>query len=397
MITSNASEIYDEDYTLWKHIDNDSRKRIWRIVRQGDKHKTFAGISPGGAIQESRWTYSEGKNIGKINATSPAEQASRDIRLKIKRKLESGLKSDGALPEFDDLDVSWKLPTLANKWKDRKDKLNYPVFVSPKLDGVRCIINKDGIWSRTGKPYITCVHIWKEVKHLFDKMPGLVLDGEIYFHTDNKDNFDRIISLVKKTKPTPADVKEAEILQFWVFDVIPEHNSYTMQYRDRYRYYFDVLLNKKVVDHNIVRPVYQRIANTEEEAMDLFGGMILNGFEGSMIRSWDAVYEHKRINGLIKYKEFQDDEFKIIGAEEGNGNLAGMIGVFIMETLPHHTTESGEPETFRAAPTGTHAKWAEWWQIKDELYGQLATVRFQNLTPRGVPRFGKLRAIRNYE
>lgn len=379
-------EKYDEDYTLWQPIENDTRRRVWRIVRQGDKHKTFAGIQPGGSIQESKYTYSTGKNIGKINGTTAAEQASLDVAAKIKRKLEAGLKSDTPLPIDTATIKSWQTPTLAQKWKEAKHKLRYPVYVSPKLDGIRCVANKDGMWSRNGKPFIACPHIWKAIKHLFDLYPDLVIDGELYFHTDKEDNFDKICSIVKKSRPSPADLVEARMMQYWVFDI--KLNS-TDPFEFRYKSYFELLAKDKI-DHSVVRPVFQRIATTEAEVMGMSSRMIENGFEGSMIRNHDAPYVHKRTSDLLKYKEFQDIDVDVVDIEEGNGNRSGMMGRFKLK-MPNG-------ETFDASARGSHALFKRYLDEKDDIIGiHKATVRFQNLTPRGVPRFPVVVAVRDYE
>ena len=91
-----------------------------------------------------------------------------------------------------------------------------PVFIQPKLDGVRCLIqlNKGknyqelGTWdpmteivaySRTGKVWKNIDHILEKLEPFFDKHPNVVLDGELYNH-DFKDDFEQIISMVRKTR-----------------------------------------------------------------------------------------------------------------------------------------------------------------------------------------------------
>lgn len=391
-----TDEVFDEDYTLHEPLDG-TRKRVWRIVRKGAGHKTFAGIYPGGAIQETAYTFSKPKNVGRLNATTGAEQASLDIIRKITRKLKDGMVSDQVLPVDPSSIRKWKSPTLAHKWVDRKHKLVYPVYVSPKLDGIRCVTTQNGMFSRDGNEFISCPHIWKTVKPLFDIYPDLVIDGELYFHTDDEDNFDRLSGLVKRKKLSPADIKEAEVMQYWVFDIIPQVDPYTTPFSERYKQYFEMFAKDKF-DHNIVRPVFQRVATTEGEVTHHSLKFIEQFFEGGMVRSHNAMYVHDRVNDLIKYKLFIDDEYMIDDVIEGEGNLAGKVGKFIMATIPgKHNTPSGKVEKFKCAPTGSHAQWEKWWNDRELMKGTLGTVNFQNLTPRGVPRFGKLKAVRDYE
>ena len=90
-------------------------------------------------------------------------------------------------------------PMLAHKYNP--EKADYPAYIQPKLDGVRCIFTKDGAYSRTGNEFKNVDHIKKDLKVVFNRYPNLILDGELYNH-GLKDDFEKIISLVRKTKPT---------------------------------------------------------------------------------------------------------------------------------------------------------------------------------------------------
>ena len=89
-----------------------------------------------------------------------------------------------------------------------KKEFNTDSFIQPKLDGVRCYITKDGAFSRNHKEFKTVDHIKNAFKPLFKKLPNLVVDGELYNH-QFKDNFNKIISLVRKQKPNANDFDEA--------------------------------------------------------------------------------------------------------------------------------------------------------------------------------------------
>ena len=93
-----------------------------------------------------------------------------------------------------------------------------PVYIQPKLDGVRCLIQCDNgvvtAYSRTGKPWLNIEHIIKELTPWFQNNKLCVLDGELYNHSF-KDDFESIISMVRKTKPTDEDrLISAENVQF---------------------------------------------------------------------------------------------------------------------------------------------------------------------------------------
>ena len=116
---------------------------------------------------------------------------------------------------------------VSSKPIDYNNKL---IFIQPKLDGVRCLIQCDGnpakrgiiAYSRTSKEWKNIDHILEQLIPFFIKFPNVILDGELYNH-DLRDNFEKIISLVRKTKPTDDDRQEAsELTQFHCYDIIDE-------------------------------------------------------------------------------------------------------------------------------------------------------------------------------
>ena len=129
---------------------------------------------------------------------------------------------------------------------------DWPLYVQPKLDGVRCLIQAEGLtpyhdsnpvshgfmvkaYSRTGKEWKNIDHILDELHPFFAKNRNVILDGELYNH-DLKDDFEKIISLVRKTKPTDEDrLESAEMVQFHCYDTVMEH----MDFRGRHKFIRD--------------------------------------------------------------------------------------------------------------------------------------------------------------
>ena len=90
--------------------------------------------------------------------------------------------------------------------------------------------------SRQGKPIDTVVHILEELKPFFAENPNAVLDGELYNH-DYKNDFNKIISLVRKMKPVRSDkdtdktfakkeekfadalIEAKAKIEYWIYDV----------------------------------------------------------------------------------------------------------------------------------------------------------------------------------
>ena len=129
-------------------------------------------------------------------------------------------------------------PMLAYPVSDKPIDYDKPVFIQPKLDGVRCVIQYEQVtplqtgpvaYSRTGKKWKNIDHILEQLVPFFAKYPNVILDGELYNH-DLKDDFEKIISLVRKTKPTDEDrLESSEMVQFHCYDTIMEHMPYNQR------------------------------------------------------------------------------------------------------------------------------------------------------------------------
>ena len=216
-------------------------------------------------------------------------------------------------------------PMLAHKVGTKPVDWSKKVFMQPKLDGVRCIIelNKEGLvyaYSRTGKPWKNIDHILKGLKPFFDQHPNEILDGELYNH-DLRDDFEKIISLVRKTKPTDKDRLEAsKMVQFHCYDYANGLDSYEFR--------MNSLVVSDIYGKN-VRYVPTSMCRSEEHALILHARNLEEGYEGSILRL-DAPYQFKRSYNLQKFKDFHDKEATIIGHVPGKGKRLGTLGKFVM-------------------------------------------------------------------
>lgn len=336
-------------------------------------YRTISGQTDG-VKTTTEWTTCQGKNIGRSNETTPQEQAMAEAKATWKKKIEKGY-----FENIKKIDTSELFkPMLATKWEDRKDKVSYPLFSQPKLDGIRCIVKSDGMWTRTGKPILSAPHIFDSVKHLFSENPELIFDGELYCDKYAND-FNAIVSLVKKTKPSAEDLAEsAKIIEYHIYD-LPSNEG---QFVDRSAELASYRLPKccVFVETNIIEDV--------DDILMLFQNYIGAGYEGQMIRT-NGYYENKRSNNLIKDKTFTDEEYKIIGVVEGGGNLAGKVGALLF------ANPAGNE--FTASVNGGWEYLEDLWHDRKRLIGLQATVKYFNITPDGVPRFPKVVAIRDYE
>jgi len=185
-----------------------------------------------------------------------------------------------------------KKPMLAYPVSNKPIDYTKPVFMQPKLDGVRCLIqqefHKDGdkvvAYSRTGKEWKNINHILQSLKPFFQANPDVILDGELYNHA-LKDDFEKIISCVRKTKPTDADRAESrKLVQFHCYDIVDE----TMTFDERYKFVFDNLR-----DSYGVRTVQTHEVHAEKYAYQLHETFLDNGYEGSILRL-NTEYQCKR-------------------------------------------------------------------------------------------------------
>ena len=219
-------------------------------------------------------------------------------------------------------------PMLAYPVSDKPINYDDKVFMQPKLDGVRCLMQYDkktGVtaYSRTGKQWKNIHHITSSLEKWFKSNQTTVLDGELYNH-DLRDDFETIISLVRRQDPDDIDMLESrELVQFHCYDIIHPDNS---PFEDRNRF----------VKHCVEQSSpYVHIVNTlncvsDDDAKEIHAVNLACGFEGSILRTND-VYHQKRTHSLRKFKDFKDAEALIVDWVEGVGKRKGTIGKFMAQ------------------------------------------------------------------
>ena len=382
----------------------------WTIEVEDNRFRTISGQLDGKKITNN-WTVCYPKNVGKANATTPEEQAQNEASAKHQKKVESGYRH--SISNIDK--KKFYSPMLAQDFKNKNRNKEvmvkideYPVsaavFSQPKLDGIRCIAMREGLFTRTGKPITAVPHIHEALEPLFEKYPNAVLDGELYNHA-YKDNFNKIIHLVRKQNLTEEHLAESKkMIQYHIYDapVIGKDNpfrkggAYTEKdlFSDRTSV-LDAQFANLGIDgrslHGEPNPLV--IVETTEihgrEQLDrCYEDYIEAGYEGQMIRL-DGPYENKRSPKLLKRKEFIDEEYTILGVVEGEGNRTGTVGSMMFETK--------EGKQFQSSVKGTFEYVKSLLENKNELINKEATIKYFNLTPDGVPRFPYVIAIRDYE
>jgi len=263
-----------------------------------------------------------------------------------------------------------------------------PTFIQPKLDGVRCVVQCEIIhgapcvtaYSRTGKVWKNIDHIRMELRSFFKKYPNVILDGELYNH-DLRDDFEKIISLVRKTKPTAEDRLEAsKLTQFHCYDIIDEKLPFDQ--RIEFVNQSLMLIGSSIHIVDTIRVL------DEEEAQSIHKSNLKKGYEGSIVRTNDT-YACKRSHNLRKFKDFHDAEAEITGWVEGKGKRIGTIGKFT--AVDSEGNQFGMPvmDKFKILQ-------ANFETMKDWV-GETATFTYFERTKANSYRHPLFKAIRDYE
>ena len=277
---------------------------------------------------------------------------------------------------------------LAHKVNENRIDFSEKVFIQPKLDGVRCIFTKDGAYSRTGKEFHNLQHIKIDLEKFFDMQPNAVLDGELYNH-DLRDDFEQIISLVRKQKPTDEDRLNAhKLIQYHVYDMCLNYSkvSESLSYANRLNW----LLSSKNMWSDSVISVDTLEVHGYNGAEVVHKVFLNKGYEGSILRL-NGPYEQKRSYNLQKFKDFSDTEATIIGYEAGKGKFTGLIGKFLM--IDDNGIEFG-------CPIGKGYNYDDRRFILNNIHdyiGKRATFTYFERTKAGSYRHPLYKTIRDYE
>jgi DNA ligase-1 len=278
-------------------------------------------------------------------------------------------------------------PMLAYKVDAKPVDWTKKVYMQPKLDGVRCLIqlNDKGevyAYSRTGKPWLNIAHILEDLEYFFEIHPDVILDGELYNH-DLRDDFEKIISLVRKQKPTDQQRLEAsELVQFHCYDYVETVMNESYSYRK------DQLCTSDMYSE-CVKFVPTTLV-VEDQAQIQHQLNLDEGYEGSILRL-DGPYQCKRSYNLQKFKDFHDDEATIIGYVDGKGKREGTLGKFLMQD--DDGVEFG-------CPPGKGYNYKMLANMLTNIHnyiGKRATFTYFERTKAGSYRHPLFKTIRNYE
>ena len=277
-------------------------------------------------------------------------------------------------------------PMLAYKVGKKPVDWSEKVFMQPKLDGVRCVIQLDKTgkviaYSRTGKPWLNIRHILKDLKPWFAEHPDAILDGELYNH-ELRNDFEQIISLVRTQKPTAyMRSKSKKLVQFHCYDYANGNDVYSQRMQnlsvsDMYSYCVKYVPTWQVTSNGH--------ANLKHKSF------LEKDYEGSILRL-DTKYQNKRSYGLQKFKDFHDAEATIVGYVPGKGKRTGTLGKFMMQD--DKGVEFG-------CPPGKGYNYKDLANILNNIQdyiGERATFTYFERTKAGSYRHPLFKTLRNYE
>ena len=296
----------------------------------------------------------------------------------------------------------------------KKKVITFPCFVQPKLDGLRCVsyaTHSTGaggagvaLQSRTGAFFTGLPAIAAALRPYLSQHPNIVIDGELY--TDQMP-FEELAGLIKKKKITDDDVERLKKVKYHVYDIY-DRTLPDMPYSERLAVLAAAVRRCGCVagdafhsggTHSSARMLRSDteaaamvvLVRTEKVAVladfrRLFAEFVEAGYEGIMLRNAAGIYcANYRSNDLQKYKEFMEEEYRIIDFTQGEGRDAGAV-IWVCETA--------DGKVFTVRPRGTLNQRRDWFNDGDSYIGKNLTVIYQELTEDGKPRFPVGKALR---
>jgi predicted DNA-binding WGR domain protein len=366
-------------------IDAKGGVLVWSISFTGDRMWIRHGRVDGEIQTKSREV--------KLNSSGRTmkKQALLEMRDRYRKKMRKGYAQDLSSPrevkgmkgdKYREGSVSW-----------------WPVYVQPKLDGMRMLITRVSqgsllMKSYENKVYTHLKYIEANLSPFFDYLPyGCTLDGELYNHDLS---FNSIISAVRTVKFEQPDLKR---IQYHIFDVsYPGDPVLEERIQLLTNAYARFCEDGHAPDHFVL--VETTLVYNHQQVMQQHDEFVRHGYEGIMVKKlrngakknskpWkQSLYHHGRTTNILKYKLFHDEEADIIDVEESCGTEADLAMLVVRDMRGN---------VLRVRCRGNFDERREWLHNPALVIGKKLTIRYQELTQDGVPRFPVGMAIRDYE
>ena len=268
----------------------------------------------------------------------------------------------------------------AKKYEDEIEKINFPCYSQPKLDGVRCLMtlqnNQIIKYSRDHKIWPNFEDFDNILLPVFKKYPKIVLDGELYKHGKR---LQEIVGVARNEK-------KAIELNYCIFDLFLP-NEPNLIFVERLELINKIKKILESVDNNRILFVETILVNNFAELDKLYHNYIKNNYEGQMVKMGDQTYaisklREIRTNAILKRKKKFTDEYefvKAIAAENGKAKDT-FIGIF----------KTKDSKQFRATPKGMTMSEMRSFLILvnkdiDKYSGKMATIEYEDISKDGIP------------
>lgn len=274
-------------------------------------------------------------------------------------------------------------PMLAKKYegKIKYDPRGY--ILTEKLDGNRCIASyEDDHWvfrSRNGK----LMHVDFDMG---DLPKEFVYDGEVMSRQQTNSSI-RLTSNLNcgaafkvynnEFSETSGLINRHTLdkdLVYNIFDIMLDD----IPYIDR-----RLELNKMSESHDLSSDIRivpalatSDIITLDSVASDFLYRVCNMGGEGIMINLASATYNHKRTDQLLKFKQVQSMDMRVVYIEEGKGKYEGMVGALIC------TCERDDGTVVEASVGSglTDEQRGEWMYFPEKIIGKIVEVQYFSLS-----------------
>jgi DNA ligase 1 len=293
---------------------------------------------------------------------------------------------------------------LAHDGANHESKITGKKLVEPKLDGVRVLTVVDyesrtvTMYTRNGKELVNFPHITKAFEDNMENFArSYVFDGEVV-----SKSFQDLMTQVHRK----SDVK-ADDARLALFDVVPlsefKRGESIMGQRRRSNFLKENFA-KIFADSGCIELVPQKefdldVFTDEIEFKDYNRAMVLQGYEGIMIKDPNGKWEGKRSVAWLKQKPFIEVSLEVKELEEGTGKNLGRLGAFICEGQ-----DDGKDIRVNVGSGLTDAQRKEFWADTQAVVGQIVEVRADAITQNQdgtyslrFPRFLRFRGFKRGE
>ena len=315
-------------------------------IDEGKFDKFYNSLISNRSITHDDWLVFKTQILGHLSAIKSAKD--EDVKDVCEYLYNFDLESQQFLKMvlFKDLRINMNIKKFQKVWPDflvepqvqLAQKFEGKSFsrnrYSRKLDGLRCYYLNNVAMTRTNKEHKPnpLSHITEQISQISG---NYVYDGEvIYLNPDGTEDFKKAISLCR----SDDRVDDCNNLYYVIFDMIKKDKFLSKEPDipfdlEQIRMIRDIgIKEEKLSWYTTPYPNLLLIKQVDDSRLnEMQKARVDNNWEGLMLRDGDSCYEYKRTNKLLKIKEMQDTEVKLIGMELGTGKYENTLGKLITD------------------------------------------------------------------